>query len=272
MANYVNRLAATAIGLGATGTLLAASMYTVNPGYRAIIWDRIQGVNGKVRGEGTHLLVPALQRAIMYDVRTRPRLISNQKTGTKDLQIVNISLRVLSRPEEDKLPQIYQELGMDYDERVLPSIANEILKSVVAQYNADQLLTMREKVSNAIKEGLTDRAKDFGILLDDVAITQLSYSKEFSKAVEQKQVAHQHAERSKFIVMRTEQEKRAAVVRASGESEAAKMISEAIEESGPGLVDIRRIEAAAEIATTLTAGNNITYLPSGNILYGISTA
>merc|ERR1712060_686837 len=129
------------------------------------------------------------------------------KTGTRDLQIVNISLRVLSRPEESRLPQIYQELGLDYDERVLPSIANEVLKGIVAQYNADQLLTMREKVSIQIKEGLTDRANDFGILLDDVAITQLSYS----KAVEHKQVAQQYAERAKFIVMRTEQEKKAAI-------------------------------------------------------------
>merc|ERR1711879_783888 len=130
---------------------------------------------------------------------------------------------------------------------------------------------MREKVSLQIKEGLTERAADFGILLDDVAITQLSYSKDFSKAVEAKQVAQQLAERSKFIVMRTEQEKQAAVIRAQGESEAAKMISDAIEEAGSGLVDIRRIEAAQEIATTLTAGNNVTYLPSGNMLYGIST-
>merc|ERR1719420_437231 len=166
------------------------------------------------------------------------------------------------------LPNVYQKLGMDYDERVLPSIANEILKSVVAQYNVYQLLTLREKVSEQIKEQLIERAAEFHMILDDVAITQLAYSEEFSKAVEQKQVQQQLAERSKFIVMRTEQEREAAIIRAAGESEAAKLISKSVETSGPGLIEIRRIEAAREIAETLCSGQNVTYLPSnGNTLY-----
>lgn len=267
IANAVSRLAVpVVIGLGA----IQASLYDVPGGHRAIIFDRFSGVREKASEEGTHLLVPWLQRAILYDVRIKPMVIST-KTGSKDMQMVSLSLRVMSRPDVTHLSTIYRSLGLDYDERVLPSIGNEVLKATVAQFDAAELITQREVVSSRIRADLLKRAGEFNIVLEDVSITHMTFGREFTQAVEQKQVAQQEAERAKFIVERSEQERQAAVVRAEGEAEAAIIISRALAKAGDGLVQMRRIEASKEIAATLAKGRNVTYLPGGgNVLLSVS--
>lgn len=88
-------------------SVVQSSLYDVKGGTRAVIFDRLSGVKEQVVNEGTHFLVPWLQRAIVFDVRTRPRNISTT-TGSKDLQMVTLTLRVLHRPEVKQLPKIYQ--------------------------------------------------------------------------------------------------------------------------------------------------------------------
>lgn len=107
MANALNLLYKWAVPGAIAVSAASSAMYDVKGGQRAVIFDRLSGVKEQVVNEGTHFLLPWVQRSIMFDVRTKPRNISTT-TGSKDLQMVSLTLRVLHRPEVRMLPKIYQ--------------------------------------------------------------------------------------------------------------------------------------------------------------------
>lgn len=101
------------------------------------------------------------------------------------------------------------------------------------------------------------------MILDDISITHCTFGREFTQAVEAKQVAQQDAEKARFYVEKAEQHKKAAVIAAEGDTEAAELMAKAFAKAGEGLVELRRIETAEQIATDLATSRNISYLPQG---------
>jgi len=260
MARILNNIGRLGIGLAIAGGVASSALYNVDGGQRAVIFDRFTGVKPHVIGEGTHFLIPWVQKPIIFDIRANPKNLP-VSTGSKDLQTVNITLRVLVRPEPAMLPKIYSTYGIDYEDRILPSLTNEVLKAVVAMFDASEMITQREVVSQKVMSDLTTRVKNFGLLLDDISLTHLTFGTEFMTAVELKQVAQQEAERARYMVEKAEHLKNAAITSAEGDAIAAELLAKAFQEAGDGLIELRKLEAAEDIALQMSKSRNVVYLP-----------
>merc|ERR1719327_1313197 len=119
-----------------------------------------------------------------------------------------------------------------------------------------------------IRSRLEQRAADFHILLDDVALTHISFSPEYEKAVEQKQVALQQAERARYLVLKAQEEKKRTIIHAEGEKQSAEMIGDAIK-ANPGFIELRRIAVAKDVATLLSKSSNRMVLSTESLLLNI---
>lgn len=157
------------VGIVLVGVAVDSILFKVNTGHRAIIFDRFQGVKPHVIGEGIHFMVPWLHQPIFFDIRTQSCTFA-VSFKSKDLQTVNISLLTLFRPNAEILPAIYLNFGPDFEKRILPSIINEVVKAIVAQFDASELNSQRTMVSKQITKILIERANQFGIILDDISI------------------------------------------------------------------------------------------------------
>lgn len=178
-----------------------------------------------------------------------------------------MTIRILHKPGEN-LPELYRLLGMEYNKRLLISIGNEVMKAVLAQFNVSELLIRREEVSARINELLRNRCRTYHVDVEDVSIVHLQFGKEYSAAVESKQVAQQLAERGRFQVEQAQQEKKSKIVLAQGEAESARLIGDALRKA-PGFIRLRQIEAAKEIAHTLAKSKNRVYLDSETLLLNV---
>lgn len=123
-------------------------------------------------------------------------------------------------------------------------------------------------VSRLVRDNLTTRARRFNLVMDDVSITHVAFSPEFTHAVEAKQIAQQTALRAAFLVDQAIQEKQSIIVRAQGEARSAELIGEAVKKN-KGFLKLRKLEAARDIATTLAQSGNKIMLDAQSLLLNV---
>lgn len=220
--------------------LVWGSFYTVNTGTRAIIFRFGQIID--VTDEGLHLKLPFIDKRLIVDVRTQ-KASSPASAGTRDMQSVTTEVAVNYHLNAASLAKIYAQSGLEVREKLIDPRIQEVVKAVVAKYSAEQLLVQREAVKTDIFTNLKNSLAKYSIVVEDIQITNFSFSPAFDKAIELKQTAEQSALKAKNDLQRIRIEAEQKISMAEAEAKTIEIQSLAVKaQGGEGYVQLKAIE------------------------------
>lgn len=214
------------------------SIVIVHAGTRGIVLQ-LGAVKPLVLNEGFHFKIPFIQEVIPIDVRVG-KAQSEQTAASKDLQVVTTTVAVNFHLVPDEVNKLYQNVGLAYDDRIVAPAIGEAVKSVTAQYTAEELISKRSEVSAKIKETLAAKLSTYFMSLDEINITEFKFSTEYNNAIEQKQIAEQNALKAKLDLQRIEVEAQQKIEQAKAEAESLRLQKQEVTQE---LIDLRQIEA-----------------------------
>lgn len=193
--NNSRKIALIVLGAVLLLWLILSSIVTIGTGKIAVM-TRFGRVTGQELGEGFHLKNP-LDKANGYDIKVLKEE-TDAAAASKDLQDVKSTLVINYRLEAGRVSEIHKTVGVLYKEKLIDPAVQEVFKSATAKFDATQLITDRPAVKADAYNELVNRLGRYGIIVQDLSITNFSFSPEFTSAIEAKQVAAQEAERAQF--------------------------------------------------------------------------
>lgn len=228
------------IGLGALVFLLVffTPWVQVGAGQRGIVMN-FGAVQDQVLDEGLHPRIPIMQDIILMDVKVQ-KVETDAAAASADLQDVSSRVALNYHVVPDKANVVYQKIGIQFRERIIDPAILEVVKAVTAKYTAEELITKRPAVSEAMRLALMERLIENNIAVDAFSIVIFSFSKVFTEAIEAKQTAEQLALKAKRDLDRIRIEAEQKITAAKAEAESLRLQKANI---SPDLLELRKIEA-----------------------------
>jgi len=195
----------------------------VNAGERGVMMY-FGKVQEGILDEGLHLIMPFVTTVKTLSVRVQKSSF-NADAASKDLQKVTTELAVNWHIDPAQVNKIFQRVGDEkqiVDGIITPAVS-EVLKAATAKKTAEEIITKRTYLKSEIDDALKSRLGDYGVMVDDVSLVNFSFSPEFSKAIESKQIAEQEAKQADFVALKATKEAQAEVNRAKGQAEAQRL-------------------------------------------------
>ncbi len=170
--------------------------------------------------EGFNFKIPYIEKIVKVNIKVQ-KVELTTAAASKDLQDINTNLAINYRVLSEEASNLYKTVGNAYEEIILVPVIEESLKAIISNYTAEETITKRSEVSSKCLEELQDKVEKYGIVIDNFNIINLSFSEEYSKAIEEKQVAEQKLATAKL-------EAEALIVEAEATKEANELLKQSL--------------------------------------------
>lgn len=236
---------------------LFSTFYIIPAGYRGVLLT-FGKADTNIIGEGLHMKVPLVQDIIKIEIRTQ-KYEADASAASKDLQIVSSHIATNFHLLPEQIVNIYNTVGLDFANRIIQPMEQEVVKATTAKFTAEELITKREEVRTEIKQLFKERMSERGIVVEEVSITNFDFSKSFNEAIEAKVTAEQNALAAKNKLEQIKFEAQQAIEAAKGKAEALQIEGDALK-SNPQIATLRAIEKWNGISPMVTSGAIIPFV------------
>ena len=221
---------------------------------------RFGQVQDTMLNEGLNLKVPFIEKIVLMDCRTQ-KTEYTMEASSKDLQkISNFKIAINYNITSDTANKLYRSVGVDYKSIIVEPAIQEAMKATVANYTAEELITKRNEVSEFALDKLSPKLQENGITLTSLNILDLSFSKEFDTAVEQKQIVEQETQKAQYELEKAKVENQKKIENAQADAEVMEAQNAQITDNYLRLKEIENQKAMIEkwngqLPTTMTGSD-----------------
>ena len=202
----------------------ANSLHAVPAGHTGVV-TRFGAVDQQVLSEGLHVVLPFVTRVVDINNQVMKAEVTSN-SASQDLQTVNSTVALNYRIDSQSAANVYQNIGVNYENVVVIPAIQEAVKSVMAQYTAEELITMRQTVGNEMQQNISEKLVPYGFSTESVNIVDFQFSEEFNAAIEAKQTAQQNALKAEQDLARVKVEAEQAITQAQAEAESYRLKSQ----------------------------------------------
>lgn len=259
----VKKIMKWAVPIGVTILiLLFLPIQIIGAGQRGVVFNIFSGVEERIMGEGVNWKIPIVEQVTVFDVRVQ-KDTSTSSAASRDMQIVTTEVAVNYHLDASKVQWLFQQIGPNYKDRIIMPAVQEAIKANTALYPAEEIITKRPELRTKIYEMLDVRLKPYYITLDAMSITNIDFTEEYNKAIEQKQVAEQNAKKADYDLTRVKLEAQQQLAVKQVEAEALRLQKEQVT---PDLIQLRQVEVQMAMAQKWNGVMPVNYMTMGNAM------